>query len=182
VEDERAEARRIREAFMDRPADKQIALHWEWPKTLYEIGECTGVMYSSDKWEPVPDAKYNDYKHIAEGPQLVCVKRGFLHDMETGRPMPIPSLKREVGGDMPSYIATLAPIIGIQVRLYEKRGSDYELPEEGNLYHVNVDRAKLGAARHPGTGQVFLVVFNEYDMPCIITGKDLDVTADGVVG
>lgn len=183
IDEEREEARRLRETFMDRPSQRMLELNWEWPQTMYEVGECTGVMYSSDKWEPPPyEVKFHDYKHISEGPQLVCVKPGFLREEGTGKALKIPRLKRDVGQDMPSFIATLAPIIGIQIRLYERIGGKWQLPKEGNLYHVGIERAKLGAARHPSTGQTFLCIFSDYDMPCIITGKWLDVTQDGVVG
>ncbi len=177
--EERDEARRIRETFMDRPASKVDHMGWSWPKRMREVGECVAVMYSSDKWQTPGD--YADYKHVAEGPQLVCVKDGFLRD-EDGRDLEVCGPHVDLNGNMPTTIATLAPIIGIQIRLYEPSGRGYALPKEGNLYHVGVRRAKIGAARHPDTGEVFLCVFSKDDVAAIITGRNLDVLKDGIVG
>jgi hypothetical protein len=179
VEEERAEAKRIRETFMDRPARKVEHMGWSWPSSMREVGECVAVMYSSDKWQDIGD--YADYKHVAEGPQLVCVKDGFLLD-EDGEELDVCGPRVELNGNMPTSIATLAPIIGIQIRLYEPHGKGHRLPKDGSLYHVGVRRAKIGAARHPDTGEVFLCVFSKDDVAAIITGRHLDVLKDGIVG
>lgn len=165
---------------MDRPAQKVDRMGWSWPTSMREVGECVSVMYSSDKWQKPGD--YADYKHVAEGPQLICVRDGFILD-EDEQPMQCVGPRVDLNGNMPSTIATLAPIIGIQIRLYEPVGkSGHRLPKSGNLYHVEVARAKIGAARHPDTGEVFLCVFSRDDVAAIITGRHLDVLADGIVG
>lgn len=180
VADERAEAKRLRETFMDRPARKVDQMNWSWPDSMREVGECVAVMYSSDKWQTPGD--YSDYKHVAEGPQLVYVKDGFLCD-EDGGPLEVLGPRVELNGRMPTTIATLAPIIGIQIRLYEGRGrGGYRLAKEGNLYHVDVPRAKIGAAKHPDTGETFLCVFSKDDVAAVITGRHLEVLKDGIVG
>lgn len=176
IAEEREEALRIREAFMDRPARRVDQLNWSWPTTMREVGECVAVMYSSDKWEP--PGKFNDYKHVAEGPQLVCVRDGFLRD-EDDEPLRVHGPRVELNGRMPVNIATLAPILGVQIRLYDRRR---RLPTSGNLYHVDVPGAKIGASRHPDTGECFLVVFSRDDVAAIITGRHLDVLPDGIVG
>lgn len=167
---------------MDRPARRVDRMNWSWPKTLREVGECVAVMYSSDKWQRPGD--FADYKHVAEGPQLVCVREGFLCDEEEdGAPLQVVGPRVELNGNMPSSIATLAPIIGIQIRLYVRSGKGgYRLPESGDLYHVEIPRAKVGAARHPDTGEVFLCVFSTDDLAAVITGRRLDVIQDGIVG
>lgn len=165
---------------MDRPARKVLNMDWAWPSSMREVGECVAVMYSSDKWQKPGD--YADYKHVSEGPQLVCVRDGFLFN-EKGEPLDVAGPRVELNGNMPTAIATLAPIIGIQIRLYEPVGRErYRLPEDGNLFHVEVPRAKIGAARHPDTGEVFLCVFSRADVAAIITGRHLDVLKDGIVG
>lgn len=180
VAEEREEAKRLRETFMDRPARKVDRMNWSWPDSMREVGECVAVMYSSDKWQDPGD--YSDYKHVAEGPQLVCVKDGFLFG-DDGDPLPVAGPRVELNGNMPTTIATLAPIIGIQIRLYEPAGrGGYRLPREGNLFHVDVPKAKIGAAKHPDTGETFLCVFSKDDVAAIITGRHLDVLKDGIVG
>ena len=165
---------------MDRPARRVDRMKWSWPRSMQEVGECISVMYTSDKWQAPGD--YADYKHVAEGPQLVCVKEHFLFD-EEGEPLPVVGPRVELNGTMPRNVATLAPIIGLQIRLYERTGKDgYRLPKTGDLYHVEIPRAKIGAARHPDTGEVFLCVFSPDDVAAIITGRHLDVLRDGIVG
>lgn len=176
---EEREAKRIRETFMDRAAERVDQLRWSWPRRMREVGECVAVMYTSDKWHP--PGHYEDYKHIAEGPQLVNVRDGFLRD-EEGDPIEVVGPLVELNGNMPTTIATLAPIIGIQIRLYEPVGRSWRLPEEGNLWHVEVPRAKIGAAKHPDTGETFLCVFSRDDVAAIITGRSLEVLKDGIVG
>src|SRR5882672_2531377 len=57
-------AKKLRETFTDRPSKKVIDLSWDWPRSMDEVGVCTAVMYTSDKWKEIGD--FEDYKHISE--------------------------------------------------------------------------------------------------------------------
>jgi hypothetical protein len=131
-----------------------------------------------------------DYKHVSEGTQRISVVKGFLRDFE-GDPSGRRSLKLcgpqvEVNGPMPEAFAVLAPLIGFQVRLYDD-DSDEEptLPKgDDGLYQVDTDprQVTLGAAKHPETGETFLLVYDKRRVLAIITGDILNVEKDGIVG
>lgn len=185
----RGEAERLRETFVDRPVEKSEQVRWHWPKVMREVGQCVSVMYSSDKWQKRRNDNV-DYKHVSEGPQRISVVRGFLRDFESDpsgrRSLGVVGPEVEVNGPMPDSFAVLAPLLGFQVRLYE-RGEDGEpeLPKgENGLYQVDTDPrlVSLGAAKHPETGETFLVVYDKAKVLAIITGDILDVKKDGIVG
>jgi hypothetical protein len=178
-EEETERAREIRETFTDRPATKVSLLKWKWPSTMIEAGHCLAVMYSSDKWQP--KGEYQDYKHVAEDEQLVFVRGGFLVD-DDGAALNLVGPEVDVDGPLPESIAVLAPIIGIQLRLYESDGVHHYLPNGRNAYQINLSKAMLGAAVHPVTGEKFLIVYSPTEVLAIITGKSLDVLHDGIVG
>jgi hypothetical protein len=179
IAQEADEAKRIRETFTDRSASKVQTMRWQWPKRMHEVGQCVAVMYSSDKWRN--PGEYEDYKHVAEDEQLLFVKPGLLVD-EDGDELDLVGPTSDLNGEMPQTIAVLAPIIGIQMRLYVDEGEGHYLPNEGNLYQVTLPKAMLGAALHPDTGEKFLVVYSPSEVLCIITGSSLDVLHDGIVG
>jgi hypothetical protein len=187
--DARAEAERLRETFVDRPVEKRERVPWEWPKSLHEVGQCVAVMYSSDKWQK-RRGDMIDYKHVSEGPQRISVASGFLRDFESDpsgrRKLKLSGPEVEVNGPLPDAFAVLAPLIGFQVRLYEPgSGADPKLTggDEG-LYQVDTDprQVTLGAAKHPETGETFLVMYDRRRVLAIITGDILDVEKDGIVG
>ena len=185
---DREVAEQLRETFVDRPVEKVEQVRWHWPTELLEIGACEAVMYCSDKWHR--KGQYEDYKHIAEGPQRLSVASGFLRDFETdpsGRTeLAIPSVPVEIDGRMPDSFAVLAPLLGFQCRLYELRpNGDLVLPAAGeDLYQVDTDpdAVTLGAAKHPETGATFLVVYDCHRVLAMITGDQLDVLKDGITG
>ena len=153
---------------------------WQWPRQLRECGQLLSVMYTSDKWQRTGD--YQDYKHVAEDQQLIFVRDGFIRD-EDGDPLELVGPSAPVNGPMPTAIAVLAPILGIQVKLYASSGNGYRLPSGDNtLYQINIPKAKLGAAVHPGTDEKFLVIFTDDEVLAIITGRSLDVLHDGISG
>lgn len=167
---------------MDRPPSKLHKFRWQWPKSLREVGTCLAVMYSSDKWRKPSD--FIDYKHVAEGPQVLYCRPGFIVD-ELGQPLRIPGRRVDIGGELPDTIALLAPILGVQCQLYQVGGRDgYYLPngDEG-LTELVIPKAKLGAVRDHHSGSVYLVVYTESEgVLCLISGAELDVTKDGIVG
>jgi len=97
-----------------------------------------------------------------------------------------------------SATAKLARFLGVQFRLYE---SINDKTGKGRLgadrMEMRLGRAHLGAARVPDTNEVqvptgvglepgdpFLFVWTpeKHGVHCIITGRELDVEADGIVG
>lgn len=176
-------ARRIRETFTDKPPEREELLQWDWPKSMLQVGTCESVMYASDKWRDHGDAI--DYKHVAEGPQVLLVTPGFLREYSSpGTQLPVCGPEVELDGPMPDSFAVLAKILGVQTKLYEEDDGGYYLPNgDETLYQVDIANAWLGGAKHPATGQTFLIVYTKKNGPCcLITGEILDIEKDGIVG
>lgn len=160
-------AKKLRETFTDRPSKKVIDLRWDWPRSMDEVGVCTAVMYTSDKWKKVGD--FEDYKHINESSDdkhKLLIGKGFDLGVET-------YVEGYALDKMPDTIAELANILGLQYRLYDKDGK-----LGGEFYQVNIVRAKLGAAIHPN-GETILLVYTASTLCCVITG--FEVEKDGLV-
>jgi hypothetical protein len=160
-------AKRLRETFVDRPMKKVTDLQWSWPKAMDEVGVCTAVMYSSDKW--TKDRKFTDYKHIHEA-------RAETHKLLIGPhfDLGVETFVEPYALDkMPLAVAELAKILGLQYRLYD---ADGKLGDED--WQVSIVRAKLGAAVHPN-GETILLVYTESTLCCVITG--FEVEKDGIV-
>jgi hypothetical protein len=172
---DREAAQRIRETFVDRKVEKTIPISWSWPKSMICVGQSEAVQYTSDKWKK--PGNYEDYKHVAEGPQLLYVRPGFLVDYTTSQKLDFPHERVELPSRMPEVIAELAPILGLQFQPY-----DEALDLSGKYYSVDVKRAYVGAAEMPGTGEVFLMVYTRRELCAIITGDILNVEKDGIVG
>ena len=160
-------AKQLREVFTDRPSKKVIDLGWSWPRSMDEVGVCTAVMYSSDKWKRIGD--FEDYKHINESgdeAHKLLLTQDFDLGVET-------FCEKYALTEMPDTIAELANILGIQYRLYDAEG---RLSDQN--YQVNIVRAKLGAAKHPN-GETVLMVYTTKALCCVITG--FEVEKDGIV-
>ncbi len=168
-------ARRIRETFVDRKVEHTVPIHWSWPSSMLWVGQSEAVQYTSDKWRKRKD--YQDYKHVAEGAQRLYVKPGFLRDYGTGAKCDFVTEKVKLPTRMPSVIAELAPILGFQFQSFTE---DLEL--SGKYYNSKVQKAYVGAAAMPGTGEVFLMVYTPSELCAIITGDTLNVEKDGIVG
>ena len=176
-------ARRLRETFVDAPARKQRPVPWEWPRSMQEVGVCIAVMYASNKWQQNPRTVI-DYKHLAEGPQRLYVRKGFLREHKS----PTHAL-RVVGPTvplnppMPTAFAELSKILGVQAQLYQGTNRRFLVPEgDEHIYQIDIPRARLGAAEHPGTGETFLLIYNDDGVHCLITGDELAIEKDGIVG
>jgi len=116
--DSRSEARRIRETFQARRVQKEERMPFGWPPAMQEIGSCLAVIYSSDKWKD--NADYEDYKHVAEAPQVVLAVPDFLvewHDPH--RHISVAGPLVELPTPMPRHFAVLAKLLGVQVELYD---------------------------------------------------------------
>ena len=160
-------AKRLRETFVDRPMKKVTDLQWSWPKAMDEVGVCTAVMYSSDKW--TKGGQFTDYKHIHESraeTHKLLISRDFDLGIET-------FTEKYALDRMPGAVAVLAKILGLQYRLFDKDG---KLGTED--FQVNIVRAMLGAAVHPN-GETVLLVYTASTLCCVITG--FEVEKDGIV-
>lgn len=172
-------ARKMFEDFHDKPSRRRIRFNFGWPKVYQEIGVAQAQMYRSNKWKSNP-REFEDYKHIAEAPQRCFVTRGFLRDYRTNKSLDVTGDEVEFEGPMPEYISVLAPLIGIQVQLFDERG---KLSKDKGLYEVTVPHGMLGGARFPDTDEAFLVVYTKSEgVGMIITGDKLGVERDGIVG
>lgn len=168
-------AKKLREKFYDKKVEKLTKIHWAWPRSMLEVGQSEAVQYTSDKWKKKGD--FQDYKHVAESRQTLAVRPGFLEDYTSGKKLTLPHEKITLPSDMPEAIALLAPILGLQFQAY-----DDELELSGVYYNVCVKRAFIGAAQMPKSGETFLMIYTPTDLCAIITGDDLNVEKDGIVG
>lgn len=175
-----ASARKMFEDFHDRPSRRRVPFNFSWPKAYQEVGRAEAQMYRSNKWKKNP-REFEDYKHIAEGPQHCYVVSGFLRDYETNKPLKVYGPKIFLDEKMPEHVTILAPLIGVQLQLYDASG---KLPRgEERLYEIVVGNGMLAGARFPETDEAFLVVYTkEGGVHMLITGEELDVERDGIVG
>lgn len=178
VADTSEQAEKTFRTFMARDHKRHVPMSFSWPRTMQEIGVGKAVMYRSNKWKSNPK-EFEDYKHIAESEQAVYVTPGFLREWSN------PRQKIEVYGPMvklqepmPSHFAVLAPLLGVQLRLSGPGSSD-----ESDLFEVVIKHGMLGAAVHPETKEPFIFVYTTAGgVHMLLTGKELDVEKDGIVG
>lgn len=167
--------------FMARDHKRHVPMKFSWPKRMQEVGVGTAVMYRSNKWKQNPK-EWEDYKHVAEAEQAVYVTPGFLRDWHN------PRKKLDVHGPMvtlqepmPKHFAVLAPLLGVQLRLSGPDGKPVQ-GDEG-LYEVSIKHGMLGAAVHPKTNEPFIFVYTTTGgIHMLMTGKELDIEKDGIVG
>lgn len=190
--DTEAEAREMRETFQDRPIRRRETMEFTWPKEMQLIGKCLAVVYSSDKWKE--DREFEDYKHLAEAPQHLLAVERFLIDWSTDEPLGGIGPWVVLPQPMPKHFAKLAKFLGVQCRVYE--GTDDKPRLEKTPLEFRVARAFLGGAVVPDdkeleyparvgleAGEPFLFVYTlDEGVKCIITGRDLAIESDGIVG
>ena len=173
-------AKKTFQTFYDRPSAREIPLSFGWPKKLQEVGVGKAEMYTSTKWD-----KHDDYKHVAEGTRTVYVEPGFLRmDSHPSRPMPVFGPMCEFEEPMPKHFARLGPLLGLQMRLYDRdeKGEIFVPKKDQRIYEVQIARAVLGAAKHPKTGETFLFVYTPEGVHVILTGSRLSIEKDGIAG
>lgn len=168
----------IRETFTDREAERSRMLPWNWPKRLLHIGVCEAVMYESDKWKP-RRGDMELYKHVAEGPQQLYVREGFIKPYD-GYDVEVVGESSELE-DMPKSIAVLADAVGFQCTLFEQDGDGLYLPERGGAVQVDTPGCTLAGGQH-SSGKKFLVIYDRKGVCALITGDILDIEADGITG
>lgn len=174
-----AEAIAIRETFTDRPMERVTSLSWDWPKSLLHVGRCEAVMYQSDKWKE-RRGDMEDYKHVAEGPQELYVRQGFIEPYEGHGDIEVVGSEAEVV-DMPESFAVLADAVGFQATLFAFDGEGFYLPNRGSIVQVDTPGCKLGGGKHD-SGSKFLIIYDRSGVCALITGEILDIEADGITG
>lgn len=173
------EARQMFEVFHDKPSRRRVAFDFGWPRTFQEIGTAKAQMYRSNKWKKNP-REWEDYKHIAEAPQYCYAVPGFIRDYETNDPLKIYGPQMRIDEEMPQHITILAPLIGVQVHLYDSKG---KLRRDENLYEIMVPHGMLAGAKFPETDEPFLLVYTKAEgVHMLIMGEQLDIEKDGIVG
>ena len=179
VVDTSADAESMRKTFMDRPHTRHTELPFEWPESMQEIGVGHAVMYRSNKWKKNP-SQTEDYKHIAESKQTVYVTPKFLRTWENpNKPIEVHGPMVELERPMPKHFAVLAPLLGFQLQLNGPDGK----PDPDGYYEVTVAHGMVGGAIHPETGEPFLFIYTRTDgVHMLLTGEELDVEKDGIVG
>jgi hypothetical protein len=184
VIDTRDDAVSVFRTFHDREPDKEIKLPFDWPESMQEIGEGKAELYTSNKWQKSRN-NFEDYKHVAEGSRVVYAEPNFLRDWGGKASLPVCGPMMRLQAPMPLHFSVLGKLLGLQVRLY-RMGSNGEpfLPSgDDGLYEIHVPRGMLGAAKHPETGEPFLLVYTKTGgVHMILTGEQLDIEKDGIVG
>lgn len=168
------------ETFYDRNPTKRVKTDFTWPKEMVEVGQARAQMYRSNKWKKNL-SEYEEYKHIAEGYQACYAVPGFLREYNNPRKaLKVHGDMVDVPQKMPKHFTVLAPLIGVQIQLY---GSDGRLHGSKGLYEVEIARGMLGGARFPDNDEAFLFIYtNSGGVHMIITGEELEVEKDGIVG
>lgn len=190
-------ARIITEVFKDRPVETEETLDFDWPDVVQEVGEPLGVAYDSDKWKPRNgDGRRESevYKHIRESRNRIYVEPGLLQpdtgfDFEPiGPRLSLKEASRHGEIIMPDSFAVLGRFVECNVVLHTS-GTD-EAPRRATsgdkgVVTFSVKHGMLGASkmRRDGRLQPFLFVYRpDFGVYFIITGDELDIERDGIVG
>lgn len=164
-------AREKRRVFQDAESTRQYAVAKEWPARMQEVGRVLATSYSSNKWgakEP------EEFKHLAESPCCLHVVPGLIRDVDVVGP--VRTLR-----DMPRHITELAPLISVDVKLYQKDGRLG--PGDKGVYTIVVKHAVLFCGKVPNSRDEFLCIATPKDgVVAVITGDLLKVTRDGICG
>jgi hypothetical protein len=187
VVDTKAEAKKTFETFHERPSRRSLTFNFGWPMSMQEVGEGKAEMYRSNKWKK--DLKeYEEYKHVVEGTRTVYMAPGFLREWGSPRtPIEVCGPMVKFDEPMPKHFSRLGPLLGLQVRLFqcEDDGEPFIANgsgTDGDLYEITVARAFLGGAEHPETKEKFLFVYDARGVHVLLTGGELGIEKDGIVG
>jgi len=193
--DAEADARKMRQTFTDRPVECEERYPFDWPPALQNVGDSLAVAYASDKWRPKDrygKRQVELYKHLAESRNQALAAPGLLVDYhERDRPWPVrgPMVSLTDGElEMPTHFAMLGLFEEICLKLYTA-GSD-ERPRFGRaqdegVVHCHLRHAYLGGSmmRLGKRKRPFIFVFTKaHGVMFLVTGDELDVEKDGIVG
>lgn len=193
----------MRETFQDAKVKTSYNTNASWPRVFYEIGQGRSVAYTSSKWQ-ASERDFNDYKHVAESPNQFYATEELLQ--LTGlRPEgggQWPAMRPTV--ELPPTLAELAPCLFAEVRpIYRapvRRPSSFEgmpvrpakLKLADHAIRIPTKQAILygGYALRPGGSwdrrgdlvPFLTIIARGHGVLALITGKELDVERDGIVG
>lgn len=179
------------EKFHARPVREKREYEFSWPSRLQFVGESLAVAYASDKWKDKGD--YELYKHLAESPNRAYVQPGLLRDWDSESPLktigPMVSFAK---CPLPAQFALLGFFEEANFRLHvggTNKAPKFGKHEDDGCVAVSIGNAMLGASKirwsqtSDREDQPFLFVFTKSEGPLIlITGEELDVEPDGIVG
>lgn len=190
-------AKKISETFKDRPVEREESLDFDWPDKLQMVGESLGVAYDSDKWKSKDAEGKREselYKHIAESPNRIYADPSLIRLEGTGPKRTIgprislKDLSRRGELEMPKHFAILGRFMECNCILHTEGSDDDPVaPDNGDegCVTLTVRHGMLGASkfRRGGKLQPFLFVYHPKDgVYFLITGDELDVEKDGIVG
>lgn len=181
VIDTKDQAVKTYQTFYAREHEREVPMKFGWPKKMQEIGSGGAEMYHSTKWK-----KPDDYKHVAEGSRTVFATPGFLCREHTSQKAKVVGPVIQFEEPMPKHFTVLGNLLGVQMRLYEayKNGKGvFAKDSDDGCIEIRVAQGKLGAAKHPKTGEVFLFVYTlTGGVHMILTGGSLTIGKDGIAG
>lgn len=182
-------AKGMRQVFQDAPASfGAYPIIDRWPTSFYEIGKGKSLAYTSNKWKK-NERDFEDYKHVAEGPQQVFVHERFLKE---GRLDDMPHRERPMTKALPGVLAELAPALFVEIQPYDSLPARGEGRLAKGAFRLSVAKPMVmfgGFARPAGTGSdwkgkgtPFLVFVCEKTPIIMVVGDELGVGKDGVFG
>lgn len=183
-------ARKYVEVFKDRDVRKREQHNFGMPTLWRNVGDSLAVAYASDKWKKI--GNYELYKHLAESRNRLFVQPGLLVDWDTSDEFPVIGPMVDISDvPMPKHFAELGFFEEGNFKLYT--GGTDEKPKFGKggdgVVAVVIRHAYVGASKimwseiGAGKDQPFLFIYTKKDGPLIfITGEELDVKKDGIVG
>jgi len=187
-------AKKHREDFFGAPIEREEQLGFAWPRFVRYLGRTNSEIYLSNK--KLADWRMTPFKHICEADQYLFVNPDttlFVNDdgqsvdvVESKRRLRPPKLddghlvrlyacSYEIQGSaektMPRHVAKLAKNHGVQW-----------IASNGRYFEAHIPNSFLAAAEHPVTHETMLIVYSKEGIHFLITGPELDVTKDGIVG
>jgi len=181
-------AKNTRRTFTKKEPTEMREYGFSWPTRFQHVGDSLAVAYASDKWKK--DGDFELYKHLAESPnRAYCVPR-FLSPYGGSGEYPVYGGAVSLEGvTMPKHIAILGYFEEADLRLHVGEDDDGPFLGEGDegVVRVLIKHALLAGGLMNGDTP-FLVVYSEPrgsdkgGVHMIITGDELDIEADGIVG
>ena len=181
-------AKNTRRTFTKKEPKELREYPWTWPTQLQHVGDSLAVAYASDKWKD--DGDYELYKHLAESRNRALCVPGFLAPLGSQDKYPVYGPMVDFTGvTMGKHIALLGYFeeADLQLHVGEHDGHAYLGDKNEGVVRVMVKHALLGGGVMDGD-RPFLVVYSEPrdndpgGVHMIITGDELDIEADGIVG
>lgn len=178
----------LRKTFMgeDLPARAYATgVSWDRRLTLQWIGTNESCSYASNKWHK--GKHFEEFKHVSEGKQKLFAAPGALAGGRFFGPVWSPA--DDVV--LPTACAELSVLLSLESQLFVGEDS------EGNGVHGRGDEgcvsirpsgcllygAYLGSKEDPEVGEPCLLVISKTrGLQFLITGTELDITRDGIVG